>query len=274
MEKQRYASFRNTNIPAGKIWNIPVYGSAFRVLYNSLTINPQVSIDSGPLYEIASGIGPKKLETFSKLSFRNPSASVMSLWIAVTEGEIDDSRAAFSEEIAIKDSSDALETPASTRALDLAGWLIDNAAAVDKGGGLVGIPVTGHQFADGESVTITGTTNYNGAHVIVSHTADELVITATYNAETFDGVDDTIAPSEPRSVAANSNRKELIIHNHDASYKVYYGDANIDPANYRGIPIAQESAHILANTAQIYFAAEAGSGVDGCIVSYAEQTKT
>jgi hypothetical protein len=64
---------------------------------------------------------------------------------------------------------------------------IDNAAAVDKGGGLVGIPVTGHAFVAGREVTIAGTTNYNGAFEVISQTANEVVITDTYNAETFGG---------------------------------------------------------------------------------------
>ena len=65
--------------------------------------------------------------------------------------------------------------------------LIDNDDAVDKTGGLVGIPSTGHGFVAGDTITIAGTTNYNGAEVIVSATADEIVITATYQAETFAG---------------------------------------------------------------------------------------
>ncbi len=64
---------------------------------------------------------------------------------------------------------------------------IDNAAAVDKGSGLVGIPVTGHAFIAGREVTITGTTFYDAAYEIISQTTDEVVITATYNAETFAG---------------------------------------------------------------------------------------
>jgi hypothetical protein len=66
---------------------------------------------------------------------------------------------------------------------------IDAAAAVDKGGGLVGIPVTGHTFTAGREITITDTTNYDGSYDIVSETANEVVITATYLAETFAGTE-------------------------------------------------------------------------------------
>ena len=66
---------------------------------------------------------------------------------------------------------------------------IDNAAAVDKGGGLVGIPVTGHSWSAGNWVTIAGTTNYNDDYEIQSETANEVVITETYNAESFAGTE-------------------------------------------------------------------------------------
>jgi hypothetical protein len=66
---------------------------------------------------------------------------------------------------------------------------IDNAAAVDKTGGKVGIPITGHPFAAADSVLIAGTTNYNGTYVIDSQTANEIVIVATYAAENFAGTE-------------------------------------------------------------------------------------
>lgn len=66
---------------------------------------------------------------------------------------------------------------------------IDNAAAVDKGDGTVGIPVTGHAFVAGREVTIAGTTNYNGAYTIVSQTTNEVVITETFASETFAGTE-------------------------------------------------------------------------------------
>ncbi len=71
---------------------------------------------------------------------------------------------------------------------------IDNAVAVDKGGGLVGIPVTGHAFTVGREVTITGTANYDGSYELISQTTDEVVITASYVGETF-SISDTINSS-------------------------------------------------------------------------------
>ena len=64
---------------------------------------------------------------------------------------------------------------------------IDNAAAVDKGGGLVGIPITGHDFVVDDNTTLAGTVNYDATYTIISQTANEIVITATFVAETFVG---------------------------------------------------------------------------------------
>lgn len=70
--------------------------------------------------------------------------------------------------------------------------IINGQAAVDRTGGVVGIPVTSHGYQAGESVTIAGTTNYNGTYTVLSSsTTHEVRITATYQAETF-GSDDTI----------------------------------------------------------------------------------
>ncbi len=72
------------------------------------------------------------------------------------------------------------ETPAS----------LDAAVAVDKGGGLVGIPITGHTFAVGEYVKIQDSINYDVESLVDSETANEVVITATYVAETFLGTEE------------------------------------------------------------------------------------
>jgi hypothetical protein len=61
------------------------------------------------------------------------------------------------------------------------------AAAVDLGGGLVGVPVTSHSFAAGDTIRLDGTANYGGADYVLdaSTTSAQLVIPATYAAETF-----------------------------------------------------------------------------------------
>ncbi len=62
--------------------------------------------------------------------------------------------------------------------------------AVDLGAGLVGLPYASHPFASGQTVIISNTSNYNATEVLDATTsADQLVITASFNAETFDGTE-------------------------------------------------------------------------------------
>jgi len=69
---------------------------------------------------------------------------------------------------------------------------LDNAPAVDKGGDEVGLPITGHAFLAGQIVIIAGTINYNGARWILAATANEIVVDATYVAETFAGTETVV----------------------------------------------------------------------------------
>ncbi len=67
---------------------------------------------------------------------------------------------------------------------------LDAAAATDEGGGLVGIPLTGHGYAQGDLVFISGTDNYNGLHTAqAGGTANKFLIQAAYGAETFAATD-------------------------------------------------------------------------------------
>jgi len=67
------------------------------------------------------------------------------------------------------------------------------AAAVDKGGNKIGIPITAHTFEAGEIVIIEDSTKYSvgsrinsGCYLIVSETANEIVVyPALYSAENF-----------------------------------------------------------------------------------------
>jgi len=64
----------------------------------------------------------------------------------------------------------------------------EDGVAADKGGGKVGIPVAAHGLATNDIVRISETENYNGEYTLdATSTADEVVITATYVAETFTG---------------------------------------------------------------------------------------
>lgn len=68
---------------------------------------------------------------------------------------------------------------------------LDNTAVNNDGGGLVTIAITGHPYVSGQSVTIAGTTNYNGTFVLQSGTvaAVSVQILATYVAETPAGTE-------------------------------------------------------------------------------------
>ena len=84
------------------------------------------------------------------------------------------------------------ETAICTITLDSSEQTLNAAAATNDGGGLVGIPLTGHGYSEGQSVLLNGTTNYDGVHVLPSQatgTANEFVITDTYAAETFAGTE-------------------------------------------------------------------------------------
>jgi len=166
------------------------------------------------------------------------------------------------------------------------GGLIDNAAAVNVGAGVVGIPITGHPYATGETITFTNTVNYNGSYpVLASSTVDQVNITVAYNAEVFDGVDDShnltfdntddsIALTAAQSIPAGTTRKELHITNHDATYRVFWGDSNVNAATWRGTVIAPESVYIIPCTNQIFLACEDAAGVAGCRVSWNHMTKS
>ena len=137
-----------------------------------------------------------------------------------------------------------------------------------------------------DPITIANTVNYDGSYpVLASSTADQVNITVAYNAETFDGVndshnltfdgvDDLIGLTAAQSIPADTTRKELHIANHDATYYVYFGDSNVNAATYRGLPVAPESVYILTCTDEIFLACEAGAGVAGCRVSWGNFTKT
>jgi len=74
---------------------------------------------------------------------------------------------------------------------------IDNAAAVNKGSGKVGIPAAGHNLPAGIQIVIAGSINYNAAHTVdPDTTANEIVIVATFSAETFAGTETATAAED------------------------------------------------------------------------------
>jgi len=86
------------------------------------------------------------------------------------------------------DPEPALELPVIPRAT------LDAGPAVDKGGGLVGLPATAHGLVAGGKITMAGTVNYEGAFTLDgTTTADELAVAAIFNAETFTGAETATA---------------------------------------------------------------------------------
>lgn len=67
-------------------------------------------------------------------------------------------------------------------------WMfVDNAAAVDLTGGVVEIPCTGHPFHKGDTVVLSGTTNYDGTYTLLACGVNSFNITHSYTAEMLDG---------------------------------------------------------------------------------------
>lgn len=284
---QIYNSYRFT-IAAGKQETIPIYGDYLAVLDNSLTTNPEVSINGESFYEIPVGISVRPNGPFKKVEFKNPAASAMALWVAFGYGDILDSRTIITTSVSgnqlpVTEVTDGIGAavnsgPSGNYQVYPKNVLIDNAAAVDVGGGVVGIPVTGHYFANGSSVTIIGTTNYNGTYVVqTGGTANQVNILATYNAETFDGTDDRIGLSSldqsyNRITAdAGNTRREVHIYNQDDTYPVYWGSSLLERPGvagfYSGIPIAPETVYIIPCKGTIFLVADDARGVTGSIVN-------
>ena len=92
----------------------------------------------------------------------------------------------------------------------------NSGTAADKGGGQVGIPITSHPFAAGDYVTIAGTDYYDGEHRVQSQTANEIVINATYVAETFSSTD-TVTGRTPLQISI-ADTYDMIIESNGTFY--------------------------------------------------------
>jgi hypothetical protein len=87
------------------------------------------------------------------------------------------------------------------------------------GSGRVGIPYHNNPFAEGHTVTITGTTNYNGNFVLQEGTStSEMVILDTYVAETFDGTE-TVA----RRIATSASAGRLVVDSTGPPPNIWFG---------------------------------------------------
>lgn len=272
--KSVYRFYRKT-IESGLFAPVDVWGKYVILLGNTSATNIKIAIESEEFEELPAGIRVQLPEglAFTHLKFKNVSGAACTIEFAVSAGDIIDNRVVISGDLSVTDIANAISTPTPIIALDK-NYLIDNAAAVDKGGGKVGIPVTGHPFATGEILTIANSTNYNEVdHVVdATSTANEVVITYAFNAETFDGVDDSIGLTTPRSIALDTTQKELIVQN-NGDFDVWFGDDNVYPPTFKGIELASKDVATLSTTAEIYFMSDT-AGKSGVVVSFNRLQKT
>lgn len=66
---------------------------------------------------------------------------------------------------------------------------LDNDVAVDAGGGLVTIPITGHGLKVGSMIHIAGSAAYDGNYVIQAVAANTITVKAAYVIEEFAGTE-------------------------------------------------------------------------------------
>lgn len=272
--KSIYRFYRKT-IANNAFAPVNVWAKFIVLLANTSTTNILISIAGEEFEELPKGISVRlpDNQNFTEIKFKNVSGAACTIEFAVSAGDVIDNRFIITGDITVTDISDAITTPVPITALDK-NYLINNAAAVNKGGGKVGIPVTSQPFATGEILTIANTTNYNATDHVVDATssANEVVITATFEAETFDGVDDSIGLTTPRSIVADTTRKELIAQN-NGTFDVWFGSALIDAATKRGTNLAPNDVATISTTAQIYFMSDS-AGKTGVVISPNELQKT
>ena len=107
---------------------------------------------------------------------------------------------------------------------------------------------------------------YNSNRVVIS---GDLSVTDISDGISTPAKVDVATGSAQSLIAANTNRKEIIVQN-TGVYELWVGDANIDPPTNRGIKIVANDSITLATTAQLY-----GEAVTGAtIASLLELTKS
>lgn len=257
----------------GQILPVHAYGRFLTLLSNTSSTPIKISIGDTPFQNLPFGLSVElpPANNFTILRFQNDSGATVTIEFCISAGRIYDNRVNLSGDIDVTDISDILQTPAAITALDV-NYLINNAAANLLGGGLVGIPLTSHPFATGETVTIANTVAYDGNYVIQSQTANEVVILHAQTGETFDGVNDSIGLTSPRKLAADTTQKEAIIQN-NSIYDIWVGDVNVLVSSSRGTKIGQDDIIILSTTDDIHFQSDS-AGVGGATVSINRLLKT
>lgn len=138
---------------------------------------------------------------------------------------------------------------------------LDNAAVTNRGSGKVGIPCTGHGLAKGAPVVIDGTSNYDGAYILQPETtANELVVLATYAAETVSSSDTcTLARQVTLSAGAVRN--------------VASGLVGL-PATAHGLPVGAEITVDGTTAYDGTYTVERGTSANEIIIAHAYVSET
>ena len=262
---------RSLTLAAGERKRVGEIASFFMLVSNTGTLKVKISIDDEPLSDIPTGYEyrePKEDSFYSHIDFQNPNAGSVTIEYIMSSGIVRSSPTiiALDEILASLLVANTITTPEAVTALD-ASYLIDNAAAVDKGGGKVGIPVTGHPFETGEVITIANTVNYNAVNHVVDgdSTVNEVVIVYGFSVETFDGTNDSIGLTNPRNIPADTTQREVILQN-NGSVDVWFGDTNVAVSTERGTKVQSGDVYILDLTAAVYFVSDT-AGKSGATVS-------
>ncbi len=102
---------------AGETRAVMAYGRYLRILDNSIATHPQVKIADNPEQELQAGVGIEifggQENSFSNVLVRNPAAGVMTLKIAISSGQIDDSRLTLTGTILTQPAQTATGTDAA-----------------------------------------------------------------------------------------------------------------------------------------------------------------
>lgn len=264
-------AFRELVLAGGATKRVNEIASFFMLVSNTGAKKIKISIDDSSLSDCPIGYEyteRKDDEFFKHIDFKNPNAGSVTIEYIMSTGLVRSSPtiSALDNILTAVDAAKTITSPVPITVLDES-YLINNAGAVDKGGGKVGIPVTDNPFVTGEIITIANTVNYDEiTHVVdATSSANEVVITYAFNAETFDGSDDSIGLTTPRSIVADSTQKELIVQN-NGSVDVWFGDTNVDVSSERGTKIKSEDVYILDLTAAVYFVSDA-AGKSGATIS-------
>jgi len=95
---------------------LPYYGRTARVLYNSSLTDLSIQIgDDFGLQRLPQGVGFRMPgdQFFNKIALTNNAGTSVTVYFAVSSGEIDDSRFTLTGSISVNSTPDTLETPAA-----------------------------------------------------------------------------------------------------------------------------------------------------------------